>query len=310
MDEGSFQAQVTKYLWWVVLGAETVALSIYILTRGIHNEYGSVFYVGIVILWSLLTRLVFWKRPTWGAVAMLTGIIGAMPLFLIDGPFGNSFGGFAVSGLPTLFLTVLIGRYGIALAAMAGLSNVILLRGDAEEIGVGALIFVTTAISGALAHHLFKRLEQTNTRMEHMSRTDPLTQLGNRRAFEQDFPEFQNRSPLMLSLWDVNGLKRVNDRYGHIAGDQYLLDFTKAFKNASSPDDHLYRVGGDEFIGLHPGLESFEMLHSRVLKDFENVSGGHMLVTASSDLDDALREADQGMYRDKGRAISSSFMEP
>jgi GGDEF domain-containing protein len=310
VNEGTFQAQITKYLWWVVLGAEGAALLIYFLTRGIFMEFGSVMRVGVVIAWSLFCRLVFWKRPTWGAVAMLTVIIAAMPVFLIDGPFGNSFGGFAVSGLPTLFLTVLIGRYGVALAALAGISNVILLRGDAEEIGVGAMIFVTTAISGALAHHLFKRLEETNGRMKQISRTDPLTHLGNRRALEQDFPELQIQGTMLLSLWDVNGLKRINDRHGHAAGDKYLLDFTKSLKAASSPGDQLYRVGGDEFVGLHPNNNSFEMLHSRVLIAFDNVSGGHAQVTSSSDLDTALREADQGMYRDKKRAVTSSYVEP
>jgi GGDEF domain-containing protein len=310
VNEVTFQAQITKYLWWVVLGAEGAALLIYFLTRGIFMEFDSVIRIGAVIAWSVLCRLVFWNRPTWGAVAMLTVIVAAMPLFLINGPFGNSFAGFAISGLPTLFLTVLIGRYGVGLAALAGLSNIIFLRGDAEEIGVGALIFVTTAISGALAHYLFRQLEAANKRMEHMSRTDPLTNLGNRRALEQDFEDIRNQDSLMLSLWDVNGLKRVNDRYGHAAGDKYLLDFTRAFRNASSPNDALYRVGGDEFVGLHPSAESFEMLHSRVLNAFDNVSGGCAQVSATTQLDDALREADQGMYRDKKRAVTSSYVEP
>lgn len=83
--------------------------------------------------------------------------------------------------------------------------------------------------------------------------TDPLTGLCNRRAFEEDLAQRLNQGPLTLVTLDVDGLKLVNDQYGHARGDDLLRTVTQAVREVLRDDDRAYRVGGDEFCLLLRG---------------------------------------------------------
>jgi PleD family two-component response regulator len=98
--------------------------------------------------------------------------------------------------------------------------------------------------------------------------------------------------------WDVDGLKRLNDREGHAAGDRYIMAFVEALREAVRQGDSLYRVGGDEFVTLHLGLSSGSTIYERVRLTFPHVSGGWTRGTNLS-LDAALTEADEMMYAEK-----------
>jgi diguanylate cyclase (GGDEF)-like protein len=82
--------------------------------------------------------------------------------------------------------------------------------------------------------------------------TDPLTGLGNRRAFDRALARETARTvrhdrPLAVAVIDVDGLKRVNDTLGHAAGDSMLVDLAAALRQAIRVEDAAYRLGGDEF---------------------------------------------------------------
>jgi diguanylate cyclase (GGDEF)-like protein len=91
----------------------------------------------------------------------------------------------------------------------------------------------------------------------HDSRHDALTDLPNRRAYEERLRHELARSrrydhPLALCLLDLDGFKAVNDDLGHPAGDEILRAVAKAIRNARASDEG-FRVGGDEFAILFPG---------------------------------------------------------
>lgn len=77
-----------------------------------------------------------------------------------------------------------------------------------------------------------------------------MTALPNRRAFTDDLAA--TRAGGLLAL-DVDHLLAYNDRYGHAAGDSYLVAVGQAITAATGPDDTVYRVGGDEFATLLAG---------------------------------------------------------
>lgn len=87
--------------------------------------------------------------------------------------------------------------------------------------------------------------------------TDPLTGLGNRRAFEADLRAALDRGPLTLVTLDVDGLKQVNDTEGHARGDELLRAVARilgdVLGHGEGSVDRAYRVGGDEFCLLLPG---------------------------------------------------------
>ncbi|MEM9057821.1 MAG: diguanylate cyclase, partial [Pseudomonadota bacterium] len=87
---------------------------------------------------------------------------------------------------------------------------------------------------------------------------DPLTGVGNRRAFfERAAAEFAVRTdgdrPLALLNLDVDHFKAINDNFGHAAGDEVLVALARCLKDGVRESDHPARIGGEEFVVLLPG---------------------------------------------------------
>ncbi len=93
--------------------------------------------------------------------------------------------------------------------------------------------------------------------------TDVLTGLGNRRAFQQRLGEMladahRHSRRLCVVMLDVDGLKAINDRLGHHAGDEQLKSLGAALRTQTRAGDGAYRVGGDEFVVLLPDTSTDE----------------------------------------------------
>jgi diguanylate cyclase (GGDEF)-like protein len=93
--------------------------------------------------------------------------------------------------------------------------------------------------------------------------TDPLTRLYNRRFVEERLNAEISRTrrskePLALLLLDVDDLKRVNDRYGHLVGDTLLRNVARALKSACRVSDIVARFAGDEFLAILPSTGKAE----------------------------------------------------
>jgi diguanylate cyclase (GGDEF)-like protein len=145
---------------------------------------------------------------------------------------------------------------------------------------VETLQLLTESISAQMAHaSLFEMKE-----ME--SRTDALTGLLNRRAYEERLSIEAARSarhhhPLALAIFDLDGFKVVNDRFGHPAGDAVLQGVAEAI-NSSRLTDDAFRIGGDEFALLMPEtwLEGAKVAATRVVTAIENAELQGATVTA------------------------------
>jgi|SRR5579859_25031 len=95
---------------------------------------------------------------------------------------------------------------------------------------------------------------------------DPLTGLYNRRSGEQRLAEELSRSerlgsPLTTLMLDLNGLKYVNDKFGHAAGDELIRHFASRLAKAIRGSDVAVRLGGDEFLLLLPQCKPEEVRH-------------------------------------------------
>ena len=103
-------------------------------------------------------------------------------------------------------------------------------------------------------HELHAKLSQE----KQGARRDPLTRLGNRRAFDEHLGEsivrLEDGQPLTMLLWDLDHFKVINDSYGHRAGDRVLQALAGCFKTAARAEDFVARIGGEEFVMLLPGL--------------------------------------------------------
>ncbi|WP_018467024.1 GGDEF domain-containing protein [Calidithermus timidus] len=202
---------------------------------------------------------------------------------------------------PTLLgLSAVWGVWGFALALLMGFSR---LQNSTlpEQLSAGyVLAFV--ALVGLVIHYGLRRLEEAHENLANAALQDPLTHLGNRRVLEADFVRLQALAkragvPLLLTLWDLDDLKGVNDGQGHVAGDAYIRDFAQALRLNVREGDGLYRLGGDEFCGLHLGLFEGSSVSLRVRAVFPNVSVGWS--EALGTLEETLAQADRHLYAEK-----------
>ena len=165
---------------------------------------------------------------------------------------------------------------------------------------------VTTAAGiGVIIYRLVVQLEGAKQALERAALSDELTGLENRRALRIAFERYtamadRREVGLLLTVWDINGLKAINDSLGHAAGDALLRSFAQAFKVEARGEDALFRIGGDEFVGLHLGLENGTDLAVRVNARFADVAVGWAVAWAGG-LEITLAAADDMMYVSKAR---------
>lgn len=161
-------------------------------------------------------------------------------------------------------------------------------------------------------------LEQANRRLQEESTTDALTQVRNRRYFDQRFftlfqEAFRQRSPLALLLVDIDHFKQFNDRWGHQTGDMVLQKVAAAMQQVvRRPMDTVYRYGGEEFAVLLPqtdeegALVVAEQLRKRIATLRLSHQDQDLGVTISIGLTAAVpahREDQQDLYEAADRAL-------
>src|SRR4051812_6289771 len=122
-----------------------------------------------------------------------------------------------------------------------------------------------------------RQLLEANERLRHMSRTDGLTGLDNRRYIEQQLDQMYAHGerlsePLSCVMCDLDRFKMVNDTHGHHAGDAVLKQFAAILKREAREIDRVGRYGGEEFIVLLPGtvLDAAVTFAERVRKAVES----------------------------------------
>lgn len=175
-------------------------------------------------------------------------------------------------------------------------------------------------ITCALVFVLKQRVLALVDRLHHASRTDPLTGVLNRRAFEeagaaQAAQAAVRGTPYVLALMDLDHFKAVNDRLGHAAGDRALVRFTEIVLKEKRHDDVFGRLGGEEFGLLLaatdlPGAHRFaDRLRSTIQSHTAGDEAGLTVSIGLAEhrpgdtLEELMRAADAGLYaaKDSGR---------
>ncbi len=146
-----------------------------------------------------------------------------------------------------------------------------------------------------------------------LSYHDQLTGLYNRRFFEEhmNFLDNDDYIPFTVVMLDVNGLKLVNDAFGHIVGDKLLKKVATVLEDNTQNEDLVARVGGDEFIIVFPKTDKHQVKNKMknimdTLAD-EKIEGMHLSVSygwetksdTNAEFMDIYKRAEDHMYRRK-----------
>jgi diguanylate cyclase (GGDEF)-like protein len=166
---------------------------------------------------------------------------------------------------------------------------------------LGSLAHLTElALANALTHRRFQR----------QATIDALTDLTNRRGFDVALRRISGRTPFAILVIDVDGLKVVNDRWGHAYGDRLIVGVGAALAGVIRRGDTLARVGGDEFAALvldasDEAIAQLEIrMHAAVAQvTLESGTASISIGSALGEKDEEPRQvyerADSAMYRAK-----------
>lgn len=107
----------------------------------------------------------------------------------------------------------------------------------------------------------YRELKRNEARIHELMLRDPLTGVYNRRALGERLAEELARSqrfghPLGLLMMDIDHFKRINDRFGHLAGDQVLIGIARCLRRHVRKSDFVARYGGEEFVILLPETDA------------------------------------------------------
>ena len=176
-----------------------------------------------------------------------------------------------------------------------------ILSKDRSIIGLTCFVLNITAL---------KRAQERN---QYLSYHDTLTGLYNRRYYEESLYRIDKavNLPISIIIGDLNGLKLVNDAFGHQVGDELLKKAADALQSACRPEDILARWGGDEFIILLPKTD---LQHTQEIVEKAKSMSGRMNVNSISvdisfgwatktlpedDIQSEIKNAEDFMYKNK-----------
>ena len=261
----------------------------------------------------------YWSRnePIWSVVGQLTVAYGVVLISFLDthgmagrlalGPVGFA----ALACAVTYAVSAYFGRVGVISSVIASVFALIFFKFSASTF----LAAIQLGLGIVLGFHKFLVLEEMDAvqaELHLLASHDALTNLENRRGLSAAFERYvalatRREAPLLLSLWDINDLKSVNDNEGHAAGDAQLKAFVQALQAGARSEDAFFRIGGDEFVGLHLGLEDGQAVIERVQGNYADVAAGWAPVAMG--LEATLDAAEIKLHRAKAQMRASATLE-
>lgn len=252
-------------------------------------------------------------RPRYMGVVGICLYLASVALLRDAAPPTSGYGPLAL--LPVVWAGLRGGRADLT-AALGGLAGVyivptVVIGTSHYPPGVwraGLLLIVLATVIGLVMGRLVSRVEQLFHRLGELARTDMLTGLPNRRAWQEllqreSAAARRSGEPLTVALLDLDGFKPYNDTHGHLAGDRLLMSMIAAWRSALRETDVLARWGGDEFALLLPacGVGEAQTLLERMRAACPQAPFSVGLVESGGDSspDELVALADERLYRAK-----------
>jgi len=191
--------------------------------------------------------------------------------------------------------------------------------------------FLTVTFLSALYEYsrakTYRKTLELSKKYQQLAHFDPLTQLSNRRDALHILQREQarivrNKAPFTVILCDVDHFKKINDQYGHNAGDAVLIDLAKIFTANIREQDCIARWGGEEFLFILPDTlainanifaEKIQAILQQHLVRFESatikvtVSMGIEQFNENQSIDEAINNADKYLYQAKNAGRNQVF---
>jgi diguanylate cyclase (GGDEF)-like protein len=297
-------------------------------TWWLGDAVGAVIVTPLLLLWRENPRLQWSREQSFELAALFAGMM-ATAWVLFGGVFHAELKNYPLEYLCIPFLIWAAFRYGqrevaTAICVLAGVAAWGTTHGFGPFAGqtrntslllmqafLGIAAITSLAVAAEVSEH--RRSEE---RVRNLAVSDPLTGLANYRqlveALETEIKRYgRTERPFVVLLLDLDGLKKINDAYGHIVGSRALCRLADMLRLYSREMDTAGRYGGDEFVLILPetDAEAARLVAQRIVKrlaeDGEEpkifVSIGMAVYPHDGEtLNEILGAADRELYREKG----------
>lgn len=184
------------------------------------------------------------------------------------------------------------------------------------------VLAITNPLSLSVSNaRYYSRLQEAQEQLTILATTDSLTGILNRRTIIQRLETEiiragRQNKPLSIAMMDIDYFKKVNDTYGHAAGDRVLVGVVEQARSSLRPYDYIGRFGGEEFLMVIPGADKVDArgICERILSRIESLVVNHdnheinvtvslgvstLPDSANCDADNLISNADSALYRAK-----------
>ena len=207
--------------------------------------------------------------------------------------------------------------------ALEGISHIDVIRAEIEnekflEEHYAPIIEDNQIIGATVFSYEITDRKKYEASILYLSYNDSLTGLYNRRFYSERLEELKDAkfNPVSIVLCDINGLKVMNDAFGHLAGDELLIEVSNLLKQVFSDKGSVCRIGGDEFVVLLPNtpLHSAQYYVEKVKRILEkkflhgmsiSVSFGVSCRDTEDNLEEVIRIVEEQMYKNKLFEVTS-----
>lgn len=159
------------------------------------------------------------------------------------------------------------------------------------------------------------RNQQRTALLQKLAYEDGLTSLLNRTSFINDMERLKDSNKGLIAIFDINDLKKINDKFGHVEGDNLILKVSSTLNEHFSKIGKCYRIGGDEFIFIsEENIEKeFNKIYKKLLSDLNKynknsdkkyqigLAMGYTLIDEKTKIKEAYKLADKNMYKNKNQ---------
>ncbi|MCW8900766.1 MAG: GGDEF domain-containing protein [Gammaproteobacteria bacterium] len=150
---------------------------------------------------------------------------------------------------------------------------------SAMELVQSIAVIMTLIVNNLFAYIFANRMHKQSEELASLVLTDPLTNIGNRRAFNEKINDVmaivkRSQNSMSVIVVDVDFFKQINDNYGHAAGDRVLIKLVSTISLRIRETDSCYRIGGEEFLVLatNANIEGAKNIADDLRKEIETSS--------------------------------------
>jgi diguanylate cyclase (GGDEF)-like protein len=313
-----------RLLPWI--GSGVLAFALLPLLPGAANlgNLLAALLLPVSVAWAVLPR---WERhPAW--MQALPCLLPFVMIGLVRGFNESAIAAYSPVVLLPVFWFALYGTRPQLLVSVLGVGITYAVPSPAlSESGypateaIAALLWMAIAgIAGLTISELVRQREVLAVRLERTARTDPLTGLPNRRAWDEELEREilhagRTETPLCVALLDLDFFKQFNDLNGHPAGDSHLKEVASLWRGRLRSADLIARYGGEEFAVLLTATDSLqaqeviEALRGEVPLE-ETVSAGVALWNGAESGPELFARADAALYEAKRTGRDRTVVAP